>query len=348
MHYTELSNTGIKISRLCFGTMNIGQQNSEADGHEQMDYAVARGINFIDTAEMYPIPPSKEKQGLTETFIGTWLKKRGKRDDLVIASKVSSRNQNSFMSSRDASQGLNRKNILEAIDGTLLRLGTDYLDLYQVHTPDRHTNIFGIRGVAGLDGDDGVSVEETLSALTEVVKSGKVRHIGISNETPWGISEYLRLSREKGLARIVSIQNQFSLLNRTFEIGMSEMCLRENIALLPYSVLNKGVLTGKYFGGARPAGARFTLWERDFPRYNPPHAQVPLKKYMDLAANAGIEPSQLAIAFALTRDFIPSVIIAGTSIAQLKTNIDSIDISLSEDVMQSIKSLSLEHPDPTC
>lgn len=313
-----------------------------------MDFAVSQGINFFDTAEMYPVPPEKDKQGQTEEYIGNWLKKRGGRDKLVIATKISSRNQAALMGRRDATKGLTRDAVFEAIDGSLTRLQTDYVDLYQVHTPERHTAIFGKRGVESLDGDDGVMIEETLSALTELVKMGKVRHIGVSNETPWGIHEYLRLSREKGLARLVAIQNQYGLLSRGFEVGLSEMCLRENIGLLPYSILNRGVISGKYLDGAQPAGARFTRWERDRERYNPARVQEPVRRYIALAQKYSLDPVQMAIAFVASRTFIPSTIIAATSLYQLRTNIAASDITLTSDTLAEINKLYTEMPDPTC
>jgi len=328
--------------------MNFGQQNTEEDAHAQLDFAISKGINFIDTAEMYPVPPEKEKQGMTETFIGSWLKKRGKRDDLVIASKVSSRNQARTMGTRDAKEGLTRKNILAAIDGTLQRLQTGYIDLYQVHTPERHTNFFGLRGVESLDNDDGIAIEETLSAMHELLQSGKVRAIGVSNETPWGLMEYLRLSWEKKLTKISTIQNYYSILGRTFEVGLSEICLRENIGLLPFSVLNRGVISGKYLGGARPPGARFTLWERDVDRYNPERAQEAVTRYIALAKKIGIEPVQLAIAFASSRAFTTSVIIAATSLKQLEIDIASDDINLTDSTFSEIKRIYEAIPDPTC
>lgn len=348
MNYTTLPGTDTRVSTFCLGTMNFGQQCTEAEGHEQMDYAVSKGINFFDTAEMYPVPPEREKQGQTEEFIGHWLQKRGKRDDLVIATKVSSRNQAALMGRRDATSGLTRDAIHEAIDGSLQRLQTDYVDLYQVHTPERHTAIFGKRGVEVLDGDDGVSIEETLSALTELVQMGKVRHIGVSNETPWGVNEYLRLSREKNLARIVTIQNQYGLLSRGFEVGLSEICLREHVGLLPYSILNRGVISGKYLDGAQPLGARFTRWERDRERYNPARAQEAVRSYIALAQKHGLDPVQMSIAFVSSRAFVPSTIIAATHMDQLRTNIAASELTLSSAVMKDIQQLYADMPDPTC
>lgn len=329
--------------------MNWGQQCTEADAHEQLDYALAQGVNFIDTAEIYPIPPDPAKQGTTERFIGTWLKKRGKRDSLVIASKIAA---SSSIRTRQIWSGsrtkYDRRNILEAIEGTLERLQTDYIDLYQVHWPERDMNMFGVRGVEELPEDSGTPIEETLEALSEVVKSGKVKYIGISNESPWGLNEYLRLAREKGLPRVVTIQNQYSIMNRTFEIGLSEICLRESVGLLPYSPLGGGVLSGKYLGGAKPAGARHTIFDRNRARYNAPHLQSAIAAYVELARKHGLDPAQLALAFVNDRAFVTSNIIGATTLEQLKTDIASAGIQLSEEVMADIAELYKVMPDPQC
>lgn len=347
MEMRKLPGTDVSVSSLCLGTMNFGQQCDEANAHEQLDYAVANGINFIDTAEMYPVSPEKEKQGMTEEFIGRWLQKRGKRDDLVIASKVSSRKQAGPMRTRDSSKGLTRENIVKAVDGSLERLQTDYIDLYQVHTPDRQTLNWGQRGIESLVPDEGASIEETLSALGEMVKAGKIRHVGISNETPWGMTEYLRLAREKGLPKIVTIQNNYGLMARTFEVGHSEICLREGVGLLPYSILNRGVISGKYLNGAKPAGAKFTLWDRDINRYNAPWYEPVVQKYIEIAQKHGLDVVQMAIAFCLNRAFIPSVIIAATTMEQLRCDIAAAEIKLSPEVLADIADVYLKMPDPT-
>lgn len=326
--------------------MNWGQQNTEADAHQQLEYAVANGVNFIDTAEVYPIPPDPEKQGTTETFIGSWLKKSGKRDDLVIASKVGGLFQSRMIKTRDASKGLTVENIKTAIDGTLQRLQTDHLDLYQVHVPDRSTNFFGKRGFESVAQEQVPSIEETLQGLAEVIKAGKVRYVGVSNETPWGVMEYLRLAREKGLPRIVTIQNQYDLTNRTFEIGLSELCLREGVGLLPYSPLGGGALSGKYLGGARPAGARHTLYERNRERYNGTHVQGGIQAYVDLAKKHGLDPAQMALAFVNDRPFVSSNIIGCTSMEQLKSDITSADLRLSSEVLADIADIYKRIPDP--
>ncbi len=348
MEYKKLGRTEIEVPVICLGTMTWGQQNTEAEAHEQLNYAVEeRNIKFIDTAEIYPVPPEREKQGRTETYIGNWLKARGKRDDLFIATKVSSRFQKGSVRERDASEGLTRAGIREAIEGNLRRLQTDYVDLYQVHSPDRSANFWGPRGVQKIEQENVASIEETLNALTELVKEGKVRHIGVSNETPWGIMQYLNLAKEKGLERIVSIQNQYSLTNRTYEIGLSEMTMREEVSLLVYSALGMGALTGKYLGGAKPAGARFTLFERNAERYNPPHAQEAIEAYVHLAKKYGIEPAQMAIAYAVSREFATSTIIGATSLLQLKSDIDAGELILPQELLADIEELYTIYPDPT-
>ncbi len=328
--------------------MNWGAQNTEAEAHAQLNYAVEeRGINFIDTAELYPIPPSPEIQGLTEKYIGTWLKKRGKRDDLIIATKVS---PSSMLKTRTTSNPpkLDRKNIRESIDGSLQRLQTDYVDLYQIHWPVRNSNFFGRRGYVHDESDVSTPIEQTLEALQELINEGKVRYIGVSNETPWGVGEYLRLSREKGLPRIISNQTQYSLTNRTFEIGLAEQAIKEKVPLLAYSCLNGGVLTGKYLSGARPEGARFTVTNRNADRYNKPNADKVVQIYVDIAKKHGLDPAMMALAFVNSREFLGSTIIGATSLEQLKTCIDSADVVLSDEVLNDIEQVQNTYPDITC
>lgn len=341
----KLGNTDIEVPAICLGTMVWGTQNNEEEAHEQLSYGVdERGINFIDTAEVYPIPPTAELQGLTESYIGSWLNKRGKRGDLIIASKVCV-NDGVIRTRGDGSPlKYNKKNINEAIDGSLERLGTDYIDLYQIHWPERTANFFGKREYEKNYEEDTTPIRETLEALDEIIKAGKARYIGVSNETPWGVMEYLRLAREEGLPRIVSIQNQYSLVNRHFEIGLSEIAIKEKIGLLPYSVLSGGVLTGKYLGGARPEGARFSLTERNSGRYNAPQYQEVIAAYVDLAKKHGIDPAQLAVAFSTTRDFTTSTIIGSTSVDQMKACIDAGEMKLSDEVLGDIQTLHEKYP----
>jgi aryl-alcohol dehydrogenase-like predicted oxidoreductase len=348
MEYRTITNTDLKVSKICLGTMNMGTYNTEAEGHEQLDYALSEGVNFIDTAEYYPIPPTLEKQGDTETYIGNWIKKREKRDDFYLTSKVSS-GVDREMRTRKSSGSLNRQEIRDAIDGSLERLKTDYIDLYQVHFPNRDTNIMGRRGVGEINDSQGIaSIEETLETLNEIVKAGKVRYIGVSNETPWGLYRYLHLAEKNNWARIVTIQNQYSILNRTFEIGLSEFALREGVELLAYSPLNKSVLSGKYIGGVIPEGSRFAYSLRDFDRYNPEHAQVAIEKYASLAKENNMSLVELSLAFVNSRPFLASNIIGATNLEQLKEDIGSINITLGADVMSAIADIYRENPDPTC
>jgi aryl-alcohol dehydrogenase-like predicted oxidoreductase len=274
MEYRRLGDSDVQVSLIGLGTMTWGEQNTEQEAHAQIDYALDHGINLIDTAEMYPVPPRAETQGSTERYIGTWLAQhRSAREKIVLATKIAgpARQPHNPRHIRGAGNQFDRKNLTEALNDSLKRLQTDYVDLYQLHWPDRSTMTFGRPAYPWVDDAYTVPIEETLSVLGEFVKAGKVRHIGVSNETPWGVAQFLRAAEKLGLPRIVSIQNPYSLLNRTYEVGLSEYAHRDNIGLLAYSPLAFGWLTGKYEGGARPAGARITLFER-FQRYSKPHA----------------------------------------------------------------------------
>ncbi|QCF25255.1 NADP(H)-dependent aldo-keto reductase [Hydrocarboniclastica marina] len=338
-----LGKTDLAVSRICLGTMTWGEQNTEAQAFEQLDYAVSQGINFIDAAEMYPVPPRAETQGLTETYLGNWLKARGNRQDLVIASKVAG--PGNGLSYLRGGPRLTRSHIRSALDDSLKRLGTDYLDLYQVHWPDRKTNFFGQLGYQHDPAEDVTPIEETLEALAEQVKAGKVRHIGLSNETPWGTMKYLALAESRRLPRIVSVQNPYSLLNRTYEVGMAEVSHREQAGLLAYSPLGFGTLTGKYLDGRKPEGARLTLYTR-FSRYNAPQTQKAVRAYVDLAREHGMSPAQLALAFVNSRPFVTSTIIGATGLTQLEENIGSWDINLSDEVLQKIEAIHQVYTSP--
>lgn len=345
MKYTTLGNTDIKISSICLGTMNWGEQNTEKDAFEQMDYAVERGINFFDTAELYPIPPRQESQGLTETFIGKWLKQNNKRDSIVLASKVAGRNDSTYLRNGETPK-LDKKNIRTAIEGSLKRLQTDYLDLYQLHWPDRNTNFFGKRAYIHDTNEISVPIEETLEALQELVKEGKVKNIGVSNETAWGLLEFIRQSENNDLPRIQTIQNAYSLIMREFETSLAEIVTKEKIGFLVYSPLSMGVLTGKYLGGVYPEGSRFAYTERNQQRYNPPHAQNVIKKYVDLAKEYNIDPAQMAIAFCISKPFVNSTIIGARTMEQLENNIDSIDLVLPDELLEKIELIHKENPNP--
>ena len=347
MQYRALGNTDLKVSLIGLGTMTWGEQNSEADAHAQLDMAVDHGINFIDTAEMYPIPPREPTQGDTERMIGRWLKLRGLREQLVIATKAVGPSRDAVRPSyfRNGHAKLDRANLIQAVDASLRRLQTDYIDLYQLHWPDRSANYFGQLGLTALPEEETVPILETLQALGELVASGKIRHIGVSNETPWGLHQYLSLAKQENLPRIASIQNPYNLLNRSFEVGLSEFSLREQVGLLAYSPLAFGMLTGKYQAGARPQGARLSLYPR-FQRYLNPQAQAASEAYVNLALEHGFSPAQLAQAFVNSRPFVTSNLIGATSLAQLKENIDCINLSLSPAVSSAIEALHQAMPNP--
>lgn len=345
MEYRRLGRTDINVSAIGLGTMTWGEQNSEAEAHEQLDYAMACGINFIDAAEMYPVPPKAETQGRTEAYIGTWLNNRGRRDDLVLASKVVGRSNMDWYRADSSTTTLTRSQVREAIHASLERLQTDYIDLYQVHWPDRRTNFFGHRGYEHHPYDDEVAIEETLAALGELVAEGKVRHIGISNETPWGLMRYLELADRQSLPRLAAIQNPYSLLNRSFEIGLAECAEREDVPLLAYSPLAFGVLSGKYLNGARPEGARISRWER-FSRYSNAEAETAARQYVDLAHQHGLDPAQMALAYINSRSFVASALVGATTMEQLSTNIASSEITLDQEVLDSIEAIHTRQPNP--
>lgn len=342
METRTLGRTDLKVSAICLGTMTWGEQNSEAQAHEQMDFALAQGVNFFDVAEMYPVPPKPETQGRTEQYIGTWFKARGKRHAVVLATKITGPGEMSWIR---GGPRLDRASVLAACDASLARLQTDYIDLYQVHWPARGTNYFGQLGFKPTEDSRSVPIEETYSALAELVKAGKIRHIGLSNETPWGVAEYLRLSRELGLPRPVSIQNPYSLLNRSFEVGLAEFAHREQIGLLAYSPLAFGVLAGKYLNGAKPADGRLTLFSR-FQRYNGEHADAATQAYAKVASEHGLSLSQMALAFVTSRHFVTSNIIGATTMAQLESNIASHGIKLSRDVLTALEAVHKRYTIP--
>ncbi|HDY7980785.1 NADP(H)-dependent aldo-keto reductase [Vibrio vulnificus] len=342
MQYTKLPHSTLEISKLCLGTMTFGEQNSQQDAFEQLDYAVAQGINFIDTAEMYPVPPKAQSQGLTEQFIGNWLSKSGKREKVLIATKIAGPRNVPYI--RD-NMSLNRRHIHTAIDDSLTRLQTDYVDLYQLHWPQRQTNCFGQLNYPYPDAQEEVTLIETLEALNELVKAGKVRYIGVSNETPWGVMTLLRLAEKHDLPRIVSIQNPYNLLNRSFEVGLSEISHYEGVQLLTYSPMAFGTLSGKYLDGARPKGARCTLFER-FQRYFTPQGLEATKAYVSLARDYGLDPAQMALAFVNQRPFVASNIIGATTLDQLKANIESLNVKLEDEVLNKIQQIGTTYSNP--
>ncbi|MFT7561940.1 MAG: aryl-alcohol dehydrogenase-like predicted oxidoreductase [Flavobacteriales bacterium] len=345
MKMKKLGRTGLDVSLIGLGTMTWGEQNTPQEAFKQMDLARDYGINFFDTAEMYPVPPKPDTQGASEGILGDWLKARGSRDDIVLASKVTGRgDRNRGLEHIRDSARLSAAHIQQAVEESLQRLKTDYIDLYQVHWPERSTNFFGRLDYKHIE-EPCIEIEETLEALAELVKVGKVRHIGISNESAWGAFEYLRLANENGFPRIASIQNPYNLLNRSFDVGLSEIAIREDLPLLAYSPLAFGVLTGKYLGGAKPEGARLTLYNR-FSRYFNPQAEAATQAYVDIAHKFSIDPAQMALAWVNAQPHVASNIIGATTIEQLKSNIESIELHLNDAVLAEIDSVHTLYSNP--
>ncbi|MGB1556166.1 MAG: NADP(H)-dependent aldo-keto reductase [Oceanococcaceae bacterium] len=343
MKFRQLGPNGPQISLIGLGTMTWGEQNSPEEAFAQLDMAIGAGVNFIDAAEMYPVPPRPETQGRTEEILGQWLQQRGRHDDLVIATKVTGRNP-----SMDWIRGgprLDRASIRTACEASLQRLGIDCIDLYQVHWPERSTNFFGKLGYREQDTPGEISIEETLSALGELVQEGKVRYIGLSNETPWGLAEYLRLADQLGLPRVASVQNPYNLLNRSYEIGLAEFAHRNDIGLLAYSPLAFGMLSGKYRDGAKPPKARLSLYER-FSRYTNPQAIAATERYAALAEAHGLPPAQMALAYINQQPFVRSNLIGATSLEQLQQNLDSAALTLSAELLEAIEAIHREQPNP--
>ncbi|QLG45583.1 NADP(H)-dependent aldo-keto reductase [Costertonia aggregata] len=344
MIYTKLPHTDIEVSKICLGTMTWGHQNTEAEGHEQMDYAVDKGVNFFDAAELYPVPAHPDYQGETEKIIGTWFKKTGKRDKIILASKIAG---NGDYTKFIRTTGFKREAVIEAVEGSLQRLQTDYVDLYQLHWPERNTNYFGQRGYKHDITDYWEdNIHQVLETLRDLIREGKIRHVGISNETPWGTMRYLEESKVHAtLPRSITIQNPYSLLNRLFEVGLSEISMREKIGLLAYSPLGFGVLSGKYLGDRMPEGARVTMHPR-FKRYSGEISKKATQKYYELAQANDISMAQMSLAFVNTRPFVTSNIIGATSIKQLEENIASIDVKLTDEILKGIEAIHDEFPNP--
>ncbi|WP_373387311.1 NADP(H)-dependent aldo-keto reductase [Pseudomonas alcaligenes] len=343
MEYRQLGRSDLQVSALCLGSMTWGEQNSEAEGFAQIDRARACGINFLDTAEMYPVPPRRDTYGATERIIGNYFKARGNRADWVLASKVAGPG-NGIDYIRGGQLKHNRRHIVAALDDSLKRLQTDWIDLYQLHWPERSTNFFGQLGYRHQE-QDFTPLQETLEVLGEQVQAGKIRHIGLSNETAWGAMKYLQLADSLGLPRAVSIQNPYNLLNRSFEVGLAEVAMREQCGLLAYSPLAFGMLTGKYENGARPANARITLFSR-FARYTNPQAIAACSRYVTLAKEHGLDPAQMALAFVTRQPFVTSNIIGATSLEQLESNLGSLSLELSEELLAAIEAIHREQPNP--
>lgn len=342
----KLGTTDIEVTACCLGTMTWGEQNTEEEGHAQMDYAVSCGINFFDTAEMYAVPPRPETQGRTEEIVGTWFRKTGKRKDIILASKISGRSK--MVWTRDDNVEWTRQTkaqVDEAVEKSLKRLQTDYIDLYQLHWPDRPAATFGSRLKPEHYDVEFEAFEDILHHLDAHVKAGRIRHIGLSNETSYGVMRFIAESDKHGLPRVQSIQNAYNLVNRTFENELEECCVREGVSLLAYSPLAQGYLTGKYRGGALPKGSRKQLFDR-LQRYEKPAAEGAINGYLDLAAKYGVDPAKFAIRFCDTRPFMGSTIIGATSLDQLKTCIDGFKINWSEEMEEDVNALHLRQPSP--
>ncbi len=342
MKYTTLPNTNIKVSKICLGTMTWGNQNTEAEGHQQLDYASEKGINFIDAAELYPVPANAETYGETEKIIGRWLKKNKNRSKIVLASKIAGSGSYTAHIRKD---GFSKRGITEALENSLQRLQTNYLDLYQLHWPKRGVNCFGVRDYPHkISKKEAENHQEILETLQNFIKQGKIRHIGLSNETPWGTMKYIQTSQEKNLPRMSTIQNSYSLIHRSYEYGLSEISLRENIGLLAYSPLAFGVLTGKYLN-KQPKNARVTLFPT-FNRYSSKQSEKAVKEYVKIAQKHGMTLTELSLAFVTQQPFVTSNIIGATTMEQLKENINSINIHLSNEILDEINAVHNLMPNP--
>lgn len=347
MQFKPLADTGILLPEICLGTMTFGEQNTQEEAFKQLDYALDQGLHFWDTAEMYPVPPKPETQGATERIIGNWIASRGGRDKLFLASKIAGPSQGGSHI-RDGQTRFGADEISAAIDQSLSRLQTDYIDLYQLHWPQRPTNFFGKLGYGNAEAAEDRAVtdlEETLTALQYEIKNGRIRYIGLSNETPWGTMKFLHLAEKLGLSKFVSVQNPYNLLNRTYEIGMSEIAKYEGVGLLAYSPLAFGYLSGKFRNGARPANARVTLFSR-FSRYSNPESEWAVEQYAQLAEQHGLTLTQLALAFIKQQFFVTSTIIGATNLDQLKENIQAFEVNLSEEVLKGIEAIHRQQPNP--
>jgi len=343
MQYRKLGQSELHVSEICLGTMTFGQQNTLAQAREQLDYAVERGINFIDTAEMYPVPARAETQGVTESFIGEWLKGRP-RDRVIIATKIAGQGR-PITWLREGSLAVNRANVRRAVEDSLRRLQTDYVDLYQIHWPDRYVPQFGQTAYEPENERTATPIAEQLEAFAQVIHEGKVRYIGLSNETAWGVAEFSRIAARFGLPKVVSIQNAYSLVNRTFDSALAEATRREDIGLLAYSPLAFGLLTGKYAGGP-PRDSRLALFENFGQRYRKVNVDEAVAAYVQIAKEHGLSPTALALAFVRSRWFTTSTIIGATTLAQLEENIESVNVSLTPEILAAIEGVHARYPNP--
>ena len=342
MNYKKLGNTDLKVSTICLGTMTWGEQNTEAEAFEQMDFALTEGVNFWDTAELYAVPPKEETYGHTEKIIGNWLKKNKKREDIILATKVAGPSRDYLRNGENSFVG---KNLENALNESLKRLNTDYVDLYQLHWPERNVNNFGRLGYEHKE-NEWNQFEDVLNELKKYVDKGKIRYVGLSNETPWGVMNYIKLSKDKNLPRMMSIQNPYSLLNRSYEVGLAEVSIREQIGCLSYSPLASGYLSGKYRNGELPKGSRM---ERDYDfwtRYRKPNTEKAVEEYFKISKKYGLDMSQMSIKFCEEQEFMTSVIIGATTMDQLKTNIESVNVKLNDKIIKSINEIQKLYPNP--
>jgi len=344
MNYKKLGNTDLDVSTICLGTMTWGEQNTQEEGFEQMDYALEKGVNFFDAAEMYPSPCRKETYGETEKVIGNWLSERKNRDKIILASKISGPGMSYI---RGGGLQFSEENIALAIENSLKRLKTDYIDLYQLHWPERKTNFFGKLGYEHKeDSNEWNDFEKILIALEKFIKEGKIRYVGLSNETSWGLSKYLEISKTKKLPKMMSVQNAYNLLCRTYEIGLAEVSIREKSGLLAYSPLAGGFLTGKYTNKNLPENSRQKLFGEYYTRYSKPHAIEVIEKYFNISKKFNLNFAQMSIKFCEIQKFVTSTIIGATTMEQLKTNIESVNVNLDKEVIKEINNVHLMHSNP--
>ena len=346
MNYKNLGKSDIKVSTIGLGTMTWGEQNSEKEAFDQMDYAQDAGVNFFDTAELYPVPPSNKTRGETSRIIGRWIKNKRNRNKIIIADKIVGRSGMDWFRENSEQTRLNKSQISFALDRSLKDLDTDYIDLYQLHWPDRPINVFSGLEYVHKETEENNTILEVIETLEESIKKGKIRSFGISNETPWGTSEYLKFSEIKKLSRVVSIQNPYNLLNRSFEVGLSEISIRENVGLLAYSPLASGTLSGKYLDGKLPEGSRLKLFGNRYPRYRTPNSESAIKEYIKIANMYNLDPCQMAIKFCEIKPFVTSVLIGATKMDQLKLNIDSVNIELNNKILEDINKVQLVYSNP--
>jgi aryl-alcohol dehydrogenase-like predicted oxidoreductase len=342
MNYKKLGNTDINVSTICLGTMTWGEQNTQSEAFEQMNFSLENGVNFWDTAELYAVPPKAETYGHTETIIGNWFEETKKRKDIVLASKVGGPSRKYMRNGENSFTG---KNLEDALHGSLKRLKTDYIDLYQLHWPERNVNNFGKLGYEHKE-NDWNKFEDVLENLKKFIEQGKIRYVGLSNETPWGVMNYLQLAKDKGLPRMMAIQNPYSLLNRSYEVGLAEVSIRENIGCLAYSPLASGYLSGKYRNKQFPKGSRM---ERDFDfwtRYRKPNMENAVEDYYKISQKYDLDMSQMSIKFCEVQDFMTSVIIGATTMEQLKTNVESVKVNLDSEVIKEINNVQKKYPNP--